>query len=455
MASLLRVKRKSGATVYAVQYTRDDGTRPTITLGDVTKKQAEEAQGYIESLIATRRLDGTIKPRDADWLSRIGADLRKRLSYLGLAPGESPQENGPAVELPTLGAFVADFIARRDDVTSGTRLVYQHTEQCLLDFFSADKPLATITPADGDDFRRWLTRPTEEGGKGLSENTARRRCGIAKQMLRDAVRRRLIDDNPFADMKGLTVDANEDRQFFVTREVADKVLTACPDNEWRLLFALSRYGGLRCPSEHLALRWGDVDFDNGRITVPSPKTARHTGKARRIMPLFPELRPYLEAALEQLLADFDPKERRLSEQPVITRYRLSNPNLRTQLNRIIAKAGLLPWPKLFQNLRASRATELADEFPSHVCAAWLGHSTTIADKHYRQTTDDHFAKALLAGGESRCSAARGVARAANALQSEGEIAEMGGSDDIAAIEKLLDVLNSLDSVGCASEPGGT
>ena len=39
------------------------------------------------------------------------------------------------------------------------------------------------------------------------------------------------------------------------------------------------------------------------------------------MPLFPELRPYLQAARDELLADFDPKAKRLSEQPVITRYR--------------------------------------------------------------------------------------------------------------------------------------
>jgi integrase len=46
---------------------------------------------------------------------------------------------------------------------------------------------------------------------------------------------------------------------FVTREEAHAVMDACPDAEWRLLFALSRFGGLRCPSEHIALRWADVD----------------------------------------------------------------------------------------------------------------------------------------------------------------------------------------------------
>ena len=140
--------------------------------------------------------------------------------------------------------------------------------------------------------------------------------------------------------------------------------------------------------------WGDVDWDGGRIVVRSSKTEHHEGGGVRVMPLFPELRPYLQAVLDELLADFDPKQKRLSEQPIIVRYRGTNTNLRTQLCKIIRKAGLTVWPKLFQNLRATRATELADQFPAHVAADWLGHSTTIADKHYRQTTDEHFTAAL-------------------------------------------------------------
>lgn len=112
------------------------------------------------------------------------------------------------------------------------------------------------------------------------------------------------------------------------------------------------------------------------------------------MPLYPELRPHLEAVRDELLADFDPKRKRLSEQPVITRYRDANANLRTQLCKIIRWAAPKPWPKLFQNLRATRATELADEYPAHVAASWLGHSNMIAEKHYRQTTNEHFAKAV-------------------------------------------------------------
>ena len=102
------------------------------------------------------------------------------------------------------------------------------------------------------------------------------------------------------------------------------------------------------------------------------------------MPIFPELTPHLEAMWD--MAD-------VGTVHVINRYRHDNANLRTQLARILRLAKVKPWPKLFQNLRASRATELAAEHPSHVAAAWLGHSTIVAAKHYWQVTDADFEKA--------------------------------------------------------------
>jgi integrase len=126
------------------------------------------------------------------------------------------------------------------------------------------------------------------------------------------------------------------------------------------------------------LRWSDIDWVLGRIVIRSPKTEHHEIKEHRVIPLLPELRPYLEAVRDEAKPGYDCP---LSD-PVITRYRDVNANLRTQLLRIVANAGLSPWPKLFQNLRASRATELAKEHPGHVAAAWLGHSTAVAQKHY-------------------------------------------------------------------------
>jgi hypothetical protein len=79
--------------------------------------------------------------------------------------------------------------------------------------------------------------------------------------------------------------------------------------------------------------------------------------------------------------------------PVIVRYRRANANLRTQLQRILKRAGVEPWPRLFQNLRSTRETELAGEYPLHVVTYWIGNTARIAAKHYLQVPDEVYAKA--------------------------------------------------------------
>ena len=132
------------------------------------------------------------------------------------------------------------------------------------------------------------------------------------------------------------------------------------------------------------MRWGDVDWERGRLTVHSPKTEHHDGKAARVIPLFPELRAHLEAA-------FDAAEN--GTEFIITRYREKNANLRTQLERIICKAGLTPWPKIWHNLRATRQTELAQSYPIHVVCEWIGNSQAVAAKHYLRVTESDFERA--------------------------------------------------------------
>jgi hypothetical protein len=136
----------------------------------------------------------------------------------------------------------------------------------------------------------------------------------------------------------------------------------------------------------LALTWNDVDWDRSRITVHSSKTEHHEGRESRIIPLFPELLSCLREVFEAA---------ETGSIYFITRYRQASVNLRTQLQRIIAKAGLKAWPKLFQNLRSTRETELAERWPEHVVCAWIGNSKKVAREHYLQVTDEHFERAAM------------------------------------------------------------
>ena len=75
-----------------------------------------------------------------------------------------------------------------------------------------------------------------------------------------------------------------------------------------------------------------------------------------------------------------------------------NSNLRTEMMRLLRRAGVSGWPRLFHSVtlqegRASRQTELQREFPLHVVCSWLGNSPRIAQQSYLLVTEDDFAKA--------------------------------------------------------------
>jgi len=356
-----------------IQFVAGDGSRKTIRLGKATLRQAEGIKGKVQQLaLAATGATGVVEDETIKWLAGLEDVMYGKLVAVGLV-GQR--------ESLKLGTFLDSYIKDRHDVKAGTTTVYGHTRPNLIDFFGVDKLLRDVTPGDADQWRLHLL------AKGLADNTVRRRCGFAKQFFRVAVRRKLISSNPFDDLKS-TVQGNPQRFYFITRADAQKIIDACPNAQWRLLFALSRYGGLRCPSEHFGLRWTDIYWQRGRMLVRSPKTEHHPGHESRLVPLFPELMPYLR----EVFAEAEP-----GDGYVITLYRqhdnLRNCNLRTQFERIIAKAGLKPWPKLFQNLRSTRETELAERWPEHVVCAWIGNSKAVAREHYLQVTEEHFEQA--------------------------------------------------------------
>jgi integrase len=363
-----------------VQFVGGDGKRRSIRLGKVPQRLAEAVKSKVEALNAAAIAGVSWDKESAAWVGALDTVLYEKLAAAGLVPKRA------APESTKLAAFIAAYIKSRSDVKGSTATVYGHTERCLVKFFGANKDIDSVTAADADDFRRSLGQAKPEG-EGLAQNTISRRCGIAKQFFRAAKRRKLIAENPFAEMKGITVRGNRAREFFITREMADKVLDACPDAQWRLLFALSRFGGLRCPSEHLTLRWCDIHWSTDRFTVHSPKTEHHEGGESRVVPIFPELRPYLEAVFDAA---------RPGTEFVLTMRRDATANLRTRFTKIIRRAGLKPWPKLFQNLRSTRETELAESLPIHVVCDWVGNSEAVAKKHYLQVTEDHFRLAIKA-----------------------------------------------------------
>lgn len=353
-----------------VLFIAPDGKRKTLRLGKVSVKQAELVKLRVESLVSSLIVGHSPDDETSRWIASLDETMRDRLAAVGLA---QPR----AARSIALGAFIDRYLDGRPDLKPRTVVNIQQAKRWLVKFFTEGRELRTITVADAEDWAAFMRK------KGLGENTARRHVGRARQLFKAAIRRDHILRNPFEGLAA-TVRADKGRQFFVTRETIEKVTDVCTDPEWKLLIALSRYGGLRCPSEHLLLKWSDVNWEKSTIRVTSPKTERHEGKGERVIPMFPELRQPL----------MDVFERAEPGRPfVITRYRDEAANLRTQLLRLIRRAGLTPWPKLWHNLRATRQTELAESYPIHVVCGWIGNSRAVAQEHYLQITDAHFVRA--------------------------------------------------------------
>jgi len=296
----------------------------------------------------------------------------------------------------TLKAFLDFYTAHRCDVKPGTHLVYRRTVTCLVQFFGPDRKLSSITDAEA--WRAWLATQGNQRNKArddMADNTVRRRTGIVRQFFGFAVRKKLISENPFAGLSA-QVHGNPKRQRFVTRAEIQTALDACDCPDLRAVIALSRFAGLRVPSEVIRLTWADVDLEAGRLTIHAAKTEHHADGGIRFCPIFPELRPILEALCDRANPGIDCP----MSTPVIRRWQSAVKNLRTAFTRLLTKAGIAPWPKLFHNMRASRQTELLGQFPAADVCAWLGNTQAVAMKHYAMPTSDSFLRAVCgsAGG---------------------------------------------------------
>jgi len=173
---------------------------------------------------------------------------------------------------------------------------------------------------------------------------------------------------------------------FIERKPALLVMENLPNSEWRLLFALSRWGGLRVGSEARRLRWSDIDWARKRFTVHATKTERYSGHETRTVPIFPELAELLSERHE------DAEDGDELVLPMLVGR--TDQSLRKTLLRAIKLAGEKPWPRLWHNMRSTRQTELEDHFPTHVTCSWLGNSQATARKHYLQMREDHFERAV-------------------------------------------------------------
>lgn len=334
----------------------------TLRLGRVSASYADRVKGHVEQIQLNRTMQQPLPAETVAWLRGLKGELARRMADVGLIRHR---------ETSTLAAFLDRCIAARTDLKPFSRKNLRQTRDSLVGFFTADYDLREITQPRAIQWQR--DAKTKYAGATVAAFTKK-----ARQMFGEALAAGLIESNPFVGVKAGKM-SNPSRLQYVPPTLFQKVVDACPHEEWALIFALARWGGLRIPSEMQEMRWTDVDFDGGRMKVLSPKT-HHQGKSERTVPISPELRPYLE------------KCHRLRGGAMVIE-RIQRKNLRGGAERIFSAAKVTPWPRMFQNLRASREIDWAMQFPLHVVCAWMGHTEAVAFKHYLGTMDRDYERA--------------------------------------------------------------
>ncbi|MEM9368522.1 MAG: tyrosine-type recombinase/integrase [Planctomycetota bacterium] len=360
-----------------------------------TKKQAESVGGKLEKLAFAVSQSEAPSSDVAEWLKTLTNRQHAKLASWGLiAPREPREDEQPRHEpevaskeqsqTKTLRSWLEEYLGG-GSWAPGTREQLERTRDNLLAFFDGEKAVQDFDQGDAEDFRVWLqtkAKVVPEGSEpaGLAHNTVRRRIGRAKQIFRAAVKRKYISENPFSDEASAT-GANVENHRYIPAIWIDQCIEAAPCEDWRIILALARYGGLRSHETRI-LRWQDVDMENRRMIVRSNKTP-----PTRICPIFPELYPHLERAYQVA-----PK----GAITVQNRYTATS-NIQTQLYRILEAAGLERWPDAFQNLRRSRETELMGRYPVKDVAGWIGNSVPVAMKHYAVMMKTSFDEAVANG----------------------------------------------------------
>lgn len=326
----------------------------------ITRLEKEQARGAI--------YEGTLAAIKAH------SDLWRKLIDRGII-------DAPKAESWTLEQLRRAFIkaGHRQGKKEGTLTSQTNSIKRLEEFYGAIT-LDKIDENAARAFASYYDRRIEN-----HERTAGTRATLikdARALFNWAVASGIVATNPFAPKSGIVRGSytKEKETHYVDRDEARAVLEACKNSdhplEWRALFTLARFQGLRVPCETRLLRWEDVDFNKKLLTIRSPKTERYEGKGRRVMPIFT---PAFEALKE--LRDSQ-RDQVFVFDALLTLMRREGH--RTGFKRILERAGIEVWKDLFRALRSNASNDVKREVNDIAERIWIGHSKRVAEDHYYQ-----------------------------------------------------------------------
>ena len=356
MASLHRDPQGRSPYWYCA-YTLPDGRRAFKSTKERDRKKADEIRRALEKASATARSGELTEAR-----------VRKLLDDVLESVGEGP------VRSSSFRAFATTWLGNKQP---GVRPnVYRQYRRACERFCAslgakADKPLASLVPADIAAFQATRTGEVSGGTALLDLKTVR-------SVLDSARRQGLIPSNP-AEAIDLPTNRPNTREVFTPGEL--RALLAAAPSEWRTLILCGYYLGGRL-GDLAALRWDDIDLTASVIRFTFAKTNRAIE-----IPIHPELESHLLAIASDSGGYICPT---LSQTRLDGRGGLSN-----SFGRLIEKAGVSRSQvttgaagrsfsrKSFHSLRHSFASALANAGVSPELRMKLtGHSSESVHAKY-------------------------------------------------------------------------
>ncbi len=339
-------QRSDGRWQVHVRYTAEDGLSKRTTVYGKTASEARDKAGEVRA-----RLNAHLPARD------VKATLDTfAVEWIGSALAASDRK-------PTTKAMYAGMTRKH---IVGSRL--------------GALPLDRLRPMHVE---AWVVALR---GKGLSESTVRSAYTILRAVLDTAVRDGALARNPAAAVKRPKVTARESA--YLTPEQVRALLEAAQHSRYAPLFALLVNTGMR-RGEALALRWSDVDLENGLLRVRGTLarvdgelvvTATKTKKSRRSIPVSGTVEALLKAVRKQQLAD----RLKAGSQWHATGYVFTTEDgqpcdPRNALRALKSAAAKVELPGIgLHTLRHSAATAmLTNGVPLKVVSEILGHASIV------------------------------------------------------------------------------
>ena len=365
MATLRR--RTTGC--WELQYRDEHHRKQTITLSGRRYKERITLQlkEAVEVLVDKRinndpRQDPTVKA----WVEHAPPDIQRKLTRLGL------------YDLPlkrTVQELWDTFLQKYEFNTEGTEKLFLEAKRRFFSFFKPNELISRLTKDRMEEWKAFLLE------KGYATATVAGAIRKTKTVFNWAKKQKWLTVSPLTGLaEGSSRNPAKDR--VVTMEEYHKLLEACPCQEWRVIIALARIGGLR-PCEIRVLRWSDIGIgkNKNRFSVFSPKLNPHEYLRKREVPLFPLLLTELDK-LRLGNEDEDYVVNRFSDRQKAC---LVHP-----FTTIAAKAGIGKIVRPFDNMRASRSSEIYRDYGGVAESTWLGHSPVIAKKCYLMIMDEDY-----------------------------------------------------------------